>query len=145
MCTYFIIECIVYTFSKATSVKGEAKRWMVWRTIWNCCIKKTHIYAGMFYIEAGVFCIEVGHKVSHHVYWQISELYNCWNPQCHCFNIMVDIVFRCNRLRNSGLFFLWQSHQCELFFVHSWFLIHWSDTFNFLAIPTYVTWLQSLT
>ena len=24
---------------------------------------KTHIYAGMFYIEAGVLCIEVGHEV----------------------------------------------------------------------------------
>ena len=37
---------------------------------------KTHIYAAMFYIEAGVFCTEAGHEVSHRVYQQISKLYN---------------------------------------------------------------------
>ena len=37
---------------------------------------KTHIYVGMFYIEAGVFCIEAGHEVSHRIYQRTSELYN---------------------------------------------------------------------
>ena len=37
---------------------------------------KTHIYMGMFYIEAGVFCIETGHEVFHYVYQRISKLYN---------------------------------------------------------------------
>ena len=37
---------------------------------------KTHIYTGIFYIEADVFCIEVGHGVSHRVYQRISKLYN---------------------------------------------------------------------
>ena len=37
---------------------------------------KTHIYAGMFYIEAGVFCIEAGHKVSHRIYQWTSGLHN---------------------------------------------------------------------
>ena len=37
---------------------------------------KTHVDKGMFYIEAGVFCVEVVDKVSHRVYQRISELYN---------------------------------------------------------------------
>ena len=37
---------------------------------------KTHVNVGMFYIEAGVFCVEVVHEVSHCVYQWISELYN---------------------------------------------------------------------
>ena len=37
---------------------------------------KTHVNAGMFYIEAGVFCVEAVDEVSHRVYQWISELYN---------------------------------------------------------------------
>ena len=37
---------------------------------------KTHVNAGMFYIEAGVFCVEAVDEVSHRAYQRISELCN---------------------------------------------------------------------
>ena len=73
--------------------------------IWSRCITKP-ISTGMFYIEAGVFCIKAGHEVTNRIHGQISELYNCLNPWCHCFNVMADNVFRCNGARNGVSFFL---------------------------------------
>ena len=101
-----LVNALFKCLAKRLAQRVEAKRWMVWLTIWSRCVTKP-ISTWVCFIQRRVhFCIEVGHEESHSIYWQISELYNCWNPRSHCFNIMADVVFRCDWPHNGGSFFL---------------------------------------